>query len=470
MKSFFIKIKNIFFGNSLPQRLFQGYLLTIIIGSLLLMFTFTKNHEASFIDSLFVAASAFSDTGLSTVVLSETFNFWGQLIILILIQVGGIGIMTIKIMVLMFLGRKIHLKERLFGANERGSGKLGGSVDLIKISMIVIFSTDLIAALALILHFNFKPEYASLFDSKADMVWTSIFHSVSSVNNAGFDVLPGGTSLAVFKQDYFVQIVTILCLFIGGIGFPVFYDLKCYIVAKRKKEKFRMSLFTKFSVKAYIIVGVIGIILVFISELLAPKNIGLLYNENYTLAERIFYVIFNTSSTRNAGYATIDLNEFQTSTQLIFSILMWIGACPSSTGGGIRCTTFMVVMLLIKSVATGKDDVETKDRSIPAKTVFRALSVFITGVILIVVFTLLLLVINMKTWNLMEVLFEVSSAFGTTGLTLGITPNLNVASKLVLIVVMFIGQVGISSFLLIWSDKKVIANTRSLPEEDITIG
>lgn len=471
MKNFLKKIKNIFFGNSLPQRLFQGYLITIFVGSILLMFTGTK--KISFIDSLFTAASAFSDTGLSTINISSDFNFWGQLIILILIQIGGIGIMTLKIMLLLFLGKKIHFKERLFTSNERGSGKIGGSIDLIKVSMVVIFSTEIIAAIIFAIRFATVPEYASLFANKKELTWAAIFHSISSVNNAGFDILPGGNSLGVFAQDYFIQIVTMICFIIGGIGFPVFYDLKCYIVAKKQKKSYRVSLFTKFSVKAYLIVGLGGLILVFISELFAPKsgeNIGILYNQNYPLMQRIFYILFNTVSTRNAGFATTNFEIFQPSSQLMFIILMWVGACPSSTGGGIRCTTFMVVILLIKSVAVGNNNVETKDRCIPKNTVNRAISVLVTSLIIVMISTLSLLIINQESLSLNQVLFEVASAFGTTGLSLGITSSLNTFSKAILILIMFIGQVGISTSLLLWMDKKVTSNTRVLPEEDIAIG
>ena len=184
----------------------------------------------------------------------------------------------------------------------------------------------------------------------------------------------------------------------------------------------------------------------------------------------IFALIFQTVSTRNAGFATVDLNVFAPSTNFLFIILMFIGAAPASTGGGLRCTTFLLVIYLLKSTATGTDRIEVCQRTIPKKTVEKAISVFITGISMIIIGTVALLFINNTSFSLDAVLFEVCSAFGTTGLSLGITANLNVLSKIILIFIMFIGYVGIATSLLIWSDKKVAKNLRTLPEEDITVG
>lgn len=475
MKTFLRKIKNIFFGNSVAQRLFQGYLIAMLIGALLLVLPFSCAEGAekvNFIDALFISASACSDTGLTTLQLSSQFSFFGQLVIILLVQIGGIGILTLKIMFLLFLGKKIKLKERLFGASERGSGKLGGSVDLIKTSLAVLFITEFVAAILMMIRFLTVPEYREMFPSTGKLIWTAIFHSISATNNAGFDIFPGGTSLVVFKGDYFIQIVTMLCLIIGGIGFPIFYDIKNYFKAKRKKEFYQVSLFTKFSLKSYFIVGFSGFILVVISELLAPTSSGLLYSQDFTVMEKIFALIFQTTSARNAGFATVDLNILQPSTNLLLTILMCIGASPSSTGGGLRCTTFLLVVYLIKSVATGTDRVEIYNRSVPKNTVNKALGVFIATLFVVVGSSLLLLMVNSDNsiFTIEAVLLEVGSAFGTTGLSLGITYHLNVLSKIILIFVMFIGYVGISTSLLVWSDKKVVKNLRELPEEDITIG
>lgn len=209
-----------------------------------------------------------------------------------------------------------------------------------------------------------------------------------------------------------------------------------------------------------------------ISELLAPTSSGLLYSQDFTVMEKIFALIFQTTSARNAGFATVDLNILQPSTNLLLTILMCIGASPSSTGGGLRCTTFLLVVYLIKSVATGTDRVEIYKSFVPKNTVNKALGVFIATLFVVVGSSLLLLMVNSDNsiFTIEAVLLEVGSAFGTTGLSLGITYHLNVLSKIILIFVMFIGYVGISTSLLVWSDKKVVKNLRELPEEDITIG
>lgn len=467
MKEFINKI-NLFNCKTLPRKIFTFYFIAIMLGSLLLMLpiSHSSSEPIHFIDALFTASSAFSDTGLIVKNTGEYFTIFGQIIIMILIQIGGIGLMALKVMFFLFLGKKIGLKERILATNERGNGKLGGSVNLLKVGLITIFSVELIATILFACRY-----YFAYFDHPAfngnilNVLFKALFSAVSSTNNAGFDIFGQANSIEMFANDYFVQIVTMLCFIIGGLGFPLFYDIKNYFVCKKNKTPFHLSYFTKFVLRVYFGIALIGIISVFAVELASGT---ILYDTSTPLLQRIFYVIFNTFSTRNAGYATIDLNRFATGTQVIFSILMWIGAAPASTGGGIRITTFFICILALISYSKNKKQVSFIGRKIPDDTVVKSLLVVFISQVLVFAVSILIITCSSNI-SFIQAYFEACSAFGTTGLTLGITPNLTTISKIFVILLMFIGQLGVSSTILIWSSKKNYDEVQTLPEEDILI-
>jgi len=466
MKAFLNKI-NLFNCKTLPRKVFTFYFVAIMLGSLLLMLPISRANSTapiSFIDALFTASSAFSDTGLTILNTGTYFSIFGQIIIMLLIQIGGIGLMTLKVLLFLFLGKKIGLKERMFASNERGSGKLGGTVDLIKTALVFIFTTELIATILFSLRYYFVYFNNPIFDQNIfKVIFQGVFAAISSTNNAGFDIL-GGNSIEIFANDYYIQTITILCFIIGGLGFPFFYDIKNYFICKKNKTKFTMSYFSKFVLRVYFSIAIIALSVIFIIELTSGT---ILYNKEIPVIQRIFYIIFNTFSTRNAGYSTINLNEFATGSQIVFSILMWIGAAPASTGGGIRITTFFICILSLIAYSKNKKETTFLGRRIPEDTVNKSLLVvFISQALLFIVATI---IVTSNNTSFMEAYFEASSAFGTTGLTLGITPNLTVISKLAIIFLMFVGQLGVSSTILMWSSKKKYNNKTTLPEEDILI-
>lgn len=469
-------IYGVFTGKKPPQKLFRFYFFMILLGALLLMLPISnKNHkwfDLSFIDAVFTAASAFSDTGLTINVTSEYFSFFGQLVILLLIQLGGIGLMAIKVLIMMLLHKKIGISERHLISSERGSGKVGGTMKVIVAALKTIFMIEFIAAILLGIRFYFgyfnDPSYP--FDGNFfTLIWHSIFHSISAVNNAGFDII-GSASLAPYAQDYFIQTIIMVCLILGGIGFPVFYDISEWVKARKKGEKHRFSTFTKFTIKIYFSVMIIGIGLVFGIELLKGGSEGILYNSSYTTVQKIYYVVFHTVSTRNAGFATIDLNQFSSGSQFVFSTLMWIGASPASTAGGVRTTTFWLAILSIFSFAKGNSQVIINNRRVPSSTIAKSILVVFVAQILVVIATTLLLFIGEGNFTVIQAFFEVCSAFGTTGLTLGITAQLGFFGKIVIIILMIIGQVGVSGSLLMWNSNHEVTKKVILPEEDIIIG
>ncbi len=468
MKEFLNKI-NLFNCKTLPRKIFTFYFVFLFLGTSLLLLPISQKNgveQVSFIDALFTASSAFSDTGLTSVAIDQQFNVFGQIIIMLLIQIGGIGLMALKVMLFLFIGKKIGLKERMFASAERGTGKLGGTVDLFKSALIGIFATELIATIILSIKFYFSYYDTPSFNGNIlTTIFQALFIAISSTNNAGFDILIGDDSMAIFANDYLVQTVIMICLIIGGLGFPFFYDIKNYITCKKQKTKFTMSFFTKFVLRIYFSISLISLLIVFIIELTSGT---LLYNENISLTQRIFYVIFNTVATRSAGFCTIDLNSFTQGSQVIFALLMWIGAAPASTGGGIRITTFFICILALIAYGKNRKEAVFLGRKIPEETVTKSL--LVTFISQILLFTVSIIVITSSTnITFLQAYFEAASAFGTTGLTLGITPHLNVLSKLSIILLMFIGQLGVSSTILMWTSKKNNEITTTYPEEDILI-
>lgn len=425
-----------------------------------------NNISISFIDAVFTTSSAFSNTGLSVFNIGKDFSIFGQIVVLILIQIGGLGLMTFKVLIFLFLGKKIGFKDRISMTNERGNGKTGGSVDLIKTALIGVFFVEFILTILFFIRYSTSYFNNPIFDRNIlKILYQSIFSSISAVNNAGIDILGNGNSIEMFASDYYIQTITIIGLVLGGLGFPIFYDIKNFFVCKKEKKKFHLSFFTKFILRVYFSISIIGIALILLVELTSGT---LLYNKEIPVIQRIFYVIFNSFSARNAGHSTIDINKFSEGSKIILALLMWIGSAPASTGGGIRCTTFFICILAILSFSKNKKEVTFLKRRIPEDTVVKSLMVTFISLILILSSSIII-VSSMENVNFLQAFFETCSAFGVTGLSLGITSSLNTSCKLIIIFLMFIGQLGVSNAILIWSNNKTYTNKTILPEEDILI-
>ncbi|MGM9987247.1 MAG: TrkH family potassium uptake protein [Bacillaceae bacterium] len=386
-----------------------------------------------FSDALFTSISAISVTGLSVISISDTFNTFGIILLAIVLQFGGIGIMMLGTLVYLTVGKRIGFVQRRLIMTDQNRTSLSGMVAYIKETLKIIVGIEIIGMILLTIR------YLYYFDTPGEAFIQGFFGSVSATTNAGFDIT--GESLIPFKNDYFVQSVQMILMIAGAIGFPVLIELKTYIQSK-KKHTFRFSLFTKLTTATFFILvfgGMIMILLFEANHFLADK----------TWPEKIFYSLFQSVTTRNAGLATMDVGEFSLFTQLFLGLLMFIGASPSSVGGGVRTTTFAVNLLFLISVARGSMDVRIFGRQLYREDVFKAVAVTMFATILCFIGIITLTITEKLGLN--EIVFEVCSAFGTTGLSLGITDELSEIGRVIIMILMFIGRIGILSSLYMFS-------------------
>ncbi len=486
----FKNFKKFLFNLSNIKIIFITYFIVILSSSLMLLSSYAHKDGVTinYIDILFTAASAFSDTGLVTKTTSETWSMFGQAIIAILILLGGIGIFAVKVYVVNFiLGRKLKLSTNNILEKERSSKDAGLSKKTITISVSIIFILIILSSFILSFIFYFqKPitESIKLDNNPAGNLGLSIrfaiFHSISAINNAGFDII-GHDSLAPYYSVYLVQIIFMILFIVGGIGYPVLFDTYSWVAhkIKRRPGKYSFSLFSKISTISYCVISLIGLIFAFSFETSSNSSlhsqITPFWQTSRDTGSKVMAIFFNTFSTRNAGFSTINLNELSQPTIIVYSIMMFIGSAPSSTAGGIRTTTIALLVLSIWSKIRGVPNVRVFNRKIPRETTYTAgIVLFIS--ILIVSLSSFICTSSLdwsgttQNFKYIDIFFEVSSAFGTTGLSTGLTPYLNSISKIFLILVMFIGQLGVSSTILVWHNRKNKQYTIDYIEEDIAIG
>lgn len=436
------------------QLIVLFYLSAVLISTLLLSlpFVYKPGVDLTFIDTLFTAVSAISVTGLTVVSTADTFSVPGVFILMFILQFGGIGIMTLGTFIWLLLGKRIGFRERQLIMTDQNRSTFSGLVSLMKQVLVLILVIELIGALVLGTYFlNYFPTWQEAY-------LQGLFGSVSATTNAGFDIT--GTSLIPFANDYFVQFVNIVLLILGAIGFPVLIEVKEFL-AYKGKDPYRFSLYSKLTTTTFFALVIIGTMLIF------------LFERNHFFADKpwhetFFYSLFQSVTTRNGGLATMDVSEFSIPTLLFISILMFIGASPSSVGGGIRTTTFAVVLLAIFFYAKGKNTIKVFKREVDPEDIMRSFIVVVTAFI-IWSLSIVLLVTYEPSFTLIEIIFEASSAFGTTGLSMGITPELSTVGKVIIMMLMFIGRIGIFSFLFIIRGN-VVKETHHYPKEKVIIG
>ncbi|MRH44549.1 TrkH family potassium uptake protein [Aquibacillus halophilus] len=386
----------------------------------------------SFVDIVFTAVSALSVTGLTVVSTVDTFSTTGVFFLLFILQFGGIGIMTLGTFVWLLMGRKIGLKERQLIMTDQNRSYLSGLVLLMKQILLIIVLIELVGTLVLGTYF------LNYYSTWQEAYYQGLFAAVSATTNAGFDIT--GSSLIPFANDYFVQFVTIILLTLGAIGFPVLIELKDFLT-NRTKNSNHFSLYTKLTTVTFFSLMIFGTVVI------------LLFEANHFFAgkswhESFFYAFFQSSTTRNGGLATMDVSLFSEPTLLALCFLMFIGASPSSVGGGIRTTTFAVILLLLFSFAKGQKNVKVFKREIHEDDIRK--SVVVSFLAFMICFIAITILLETEQFSLMPIMFEVSSAFGTTGLSMGITPELSEIGKIVIIALMFIGRIGILSFIFLF--------------------
>ncbi|WNF35975.1 TrkH family potassium uptake protein [Bacillaceae bacterium IKA-2] len=432
-----------------------AYVLAMFLFSLLLYLPIAHlpGVDVSYSEAVFTSVSAVSVTGLTVVNVSETYSYVGIAFLALAIQIGGIGIMTLGTFVWMLFGKKIVLSQRMLIMVDQNQSNFSGLVNLMRGILIVAFGIEIIGALIL------GTYYINYFDTVGEAYYQGAFASLSAFTNAGFDVT--GQSLLPFANDYFVQLIVILLIFAGAIGFPVLMELKQYF--SRTEPNFKFSLFTKIATSTYFIVFLFGFIAIWALEF-GHFYVGLEWHQ------QLFYSLFNSATARSGGLSTMEMSDLSLATLLLMSGLMIIGASPSSVGGGIRTTTLAVMFLTIRSFALGKTDVKVFGREIhqdDQRKAFIVLSVFI-----VMLFSAIILIAAFETSSdmaLIAIIFETSSAFGTTGLSMGITPDLSLPSQMILMILMFIGRVGLIAFLFSVRKKETKSHYK-YPTERIIIG
>jgi potassium uptake TrkH family protein len=436
------------------QMIVLFYLGAVMIATILfsLPIALQPEIELSFLDAIFTAVSAVSVTGLTVVSTAETFSTTGIFMLAFVLQFGGIGIMTLGTFIWLILGKKIGLRERQLIMTDQNRGTFSGLVQLMKEILKLILLIEFIGGLILSLYFlHYFPTWQEAF-------LQGFFASVSATTNAGFDIT--GNSLVPFANDYFVQTITIILLILGAIGFPVLLEIKEFFKNRKLKNKFNFSLFAKLTTITFFGLTIIGMFLILIfdwSQFLFDK----------AWHEKIFYALFQSVTTRNGGLATMDVSQFSVATQLILSTLMFIGASPSSVGGGIRTTTFAIVILTIIAFSRGKKSVKIFRRELDPEDIIK--SFVVISVAIFICGSAVILLAAFEPFPLLAIVFEVTSAFGTTGLSMGITPNLSPIGKEIIIILMFIGRIGIFSFLFIIRGKDT-HESYHFPKEKVIIG
>ncbi|TPE58090.1 TrkH family potassium uptake protein [[Mycoplasma] falconis] len=492
------------------RYIFLVYVLFTVVMSLLLFWNISHREgvEVGYLDALFTAASAFSDTGLNTFTngIGATFNEFGQAIIAICIVVGGIGIFTIKVYIFQsLLGWRTNIFNSQVSQTERGGNTISETKKMIKVSISFLIIATIFASIIFTLYFYYNDN--QFFTDNVDKlngtglkpyefnpyvplqykpynninlaIKYGVFHAISSINNAGFDII-SAKSLQPYYYDYGFQIITIFVFLIGGIGFPVIYDfwLKIQSLDKDKKAH-RFSLFTKFTLITYISTTAIALILTIIFETTARGEMYFWNQQAYGNSwNKLFAIYFQVKSTRSAGFSTINYYNFTQPTIIIHGILMFIGFSPVSTAGGVRNTTIAVIFLSIITMVSGKKHINAFKRQIGKETLIKAVNVFTIALLLVTTGTLVVYATLPHTsetpWQtslpLTFVFFEICSAFGNSGLSTGVTGQIQVVGKLAIILVMITGQFGIPQTIKIWGKSKASSENYQYIYEDVSIG
>lgn len=396
-----------------------SFLSVIIIGMFLLKLPFatTKDNSISWLNALFVSTSAVTITGLSPISIYTTLSTFGKVILIVLVQIGGLSITTIALFIIAILGFKLGFGSRHFIKESMNVSSFKGLISILKRVVLLALIVEVIGAII------FTGIFMYLGNSFSTSLGYGFFHSISSYNNAGFDIFPGDISVMAYSSNIIFNITTMLLIVLGGLGAIVVFD----IIEKRSLKK--LTIHSKIVIKMTLILIAFGAITFYLIE------------DNATILQSFFHSI----TSRTAGFNSINYSMIKTPTILLTSLLMFIGASPSSTGGGVKVTTAYTAGKGLMSFAKQRDAISYK-RKIPFDYQIRAFSVIISSVIIIITSTIFISIIEPNIL-LSKVTFEIFSAFSNTGLSMGITGELKSISKIIIIIVMFIGRIGIITFI-----------------------
>ena len=442
-------------GSSATQTICDSFLLVIAVGTLLLTLPISsRTGRLGVIDALFTATSATCVTGLVVRDTWSQFSLFGQVVILMLIQVGGLGLVTLTSFFALAARRRMGFRDlRLLGESVSADG-LSKATEVLKIVIKLAAAFEAVGIVLLL--FAFVPQFG------AEGVWVSVFTAISAFCNAGFDLFGrfgAYSSLVPYVNNYYVQAVIMFMIMAGGLGFMVWVELAEY----RKKR--RLSLHAKVVLQFSVIFWVGGAVLLALLEWSNLRTMG-----GLSVPGKIMAALFQSVSTRTAGMNTIDLAACSPISKLLMSVLQFIGAAPGSTGGGVKVTTFAVLILTIRSVAQGRDDCVIGGHHIESKTVYRALTIIVIGAVAAFGSAVVVYYNTAETVSVIDCIFESCSAFGTVGLSVGVTGQLNTGAKLLYMACMFMGRVGPVSLAISLTAKPDDNKRKVLPVGHINVG
>jgi len=408
-----------------PKTLVLGFALIILLGTILLTLPIaTEDGQGlSWLDAMFTATSATCVTGLVVVDTGSTFTLFGEVVILSLIQVGGLGFMTFATFFALLMRKRISLRERLLLQESLNYVSIEGIVRLAKMILIFTALAELFGGVLLSLRFSYEMPLGQA-------IYFGMFHAISNFNNAGFDLMGEFSSLTRYVEDPTVTLVVCLMITLGGIGFMVVNELYEY------RHTRRLSLHTKVVLATSAFLVVAGTALILLLEYNNPKTL-----QPLTPMGKLLASLFQSVSPRTAGSNTLVIPDLQQSTLFLIIILMFIGASPGSTGGGIKTTTFATLIGAVVAQVKGKEDVIFFRQRILPHMIYKSLTVTMSGLALVMLVTMILTVTEAGA-EFLTVLFEATSAFGTVGLSMGLTPTLSPIGKVIIALTMFAGRLG----------------------------
>ncbi|MFO7031224.1 ATPase [Limnospira fusiformis CCALA 023] len=443
---------------TVPRTICLGFLAVIAIGTFLLWMDDTIYHSSfgNPITALFLATSAVCVTGLSVVDVSNFYSFWGHFCLLSLVEIGALGYMTANTMLLLLIGRKFGLRDKLALQKSLDTAGIAGVMPLLR-SIIATMALFQIAGVILLM-IVFLPDYGL-----KNSLWLAIFHSVNGFNNAGFSLLE--ESLVDYVSSPIVNITMSILIIFGGLGYQVIMELFLWIKTTLNKEPMRrdFSLHFKVVTSTTIILLFSGSFLFFITEFNNPQTL-----QSLTIFGKMQAAWFQSVTSRTAGFNTISIGDMTYSSILITMILMFIGASPGSTGGGLKTTTSRILVNCTKAALQGRDEVLCYQRKIPSPLILKAVGVLVGSITVVCVATLLIVIMQPEL-GFGSIFFEIVSAFGTVGLSTGITGDFSMLSRLIIIATMYIGRVGV---LLLMSAVLGDPQPSSIdyPEENLLVG
>lgn len=434
------------------QILSVGFALVILTGAILLSLPISSQsgEPTNFLDSLFTSTTAVCVTGLVTVDTGTHWNYFGKTVIMVLIEVGGLGFMSFATLISLVLGKKITLKERLLMQEALNTFNIQGLVKMVKYVLVFTFSVQALGAL--LYSTQFIPQFGF---SKG--IYYSIFHSISAFCNAGIDLMGSFSSLTGYSSNSVVILTTGALIVIGGLGFTVWSEIYNYKGLKKLTLHSRVVIL----VTTILIIG--GAVLMFLFEFNNPGTM-----KSMGLKDKLINSLFAAITPRTAGFNSISTSDMTMAGRFLTTVLMFIGGSPGSTAGGLKTSTLGILILTIVSTIKGREDTEIFGKRLSKDTVYRAFSLFSIAIGLVLTVTMILSITEQGV-PFEYLLYETTSAFGTVGLTLGLTPKLGAIGKLIIILTMYCGRVGPLTVAIALTNRKSKSGYK-YPEDKILVG